>query len=188
MVVANTTRAKGFDPHPHCGCRFFIMPKPPTAVKFSIDIRELDVEWLEQPKMVGECSKRLAVAKRYLEAARNALELCKARAARAIRQNPKKYELSKVTDETVKEAVIIQKSVWSATEEVTKWRYRVDVLTGALNALEHRKRALENLVDLHGRDYFSAPRARSEAGQTYVSDVKKNAARRRALRSPEDAE
>jgi hypothetical protein len=41
-------------------------------------------------------------------------------------------------------------------------RHKASVLKVAVTALDQRKKALEKLVDLHGQDYFSTPRAKGE--------------------------
>jgi hypothetical protein len=37
-------------------------------------------------------------------------------------------------------------------------KYEAEVLQGAVNAVDHRKDALENLVRLHGLQYFAGPK------------------------------
>ena len=55
-------------------------------------------------------------------------------------------------------AIILAEEYQYAQKLVFIAKHRVDVLSGAVTALDHRKKALENLVDLHGRNYFSTPR------------------------------
>ena len=41
-------------------------------------------------------------------------------------------------------------------------KHKVDVLQVVVDALDHRKKALENLVTLHGMSYFASPKAPKE--------------------------
>jgi len=73
----------------------------------------------------------------------------------------------------------MQKSYKVAAKEVLRLRHAADVLQAAVTALDHRKKALENLVYLHGQNYFSEPHARDGDSRETVNAATKRAARNR---------
>ena len=77
----------------------------------------------------------------------------------------------------------VQDEYLEASVAVSKAYHKVNLTQAAVTALEHRKRALEKLVDLHGQNYFAEPHAKTEGGREHVEQTKKQSARRRASRS-----
>ena len=128
-----------------------------------IDLSRLEEEWVRQPKLFGKYSAKLADAKKDLSEAKATEEVVEAEIKRRIRRNPQKYGVNKVTEPAIKEAMILHPNYQSAVAAVTEAKHAVDVLEGLVNTLEHRKRTLENLVTLHGQNYFSKPRLRKES-------------------------
>ena len=132
---------------------------------FEIDKYRLDVEWQKQPKLFYEYSLKLAEAQRQADEAANALKAVEASVASAIRRDPGKFKLEKVTESAIKENVPLQPDYINAIERVNETKHAVGILVATVRALEHKKRALEKLVDLHGQNYFSEPRS-EHAGET----------------------
>jgi hypothetical protein len=132
-----------------------------------LDPHNLDLEWVRQPRKVMRYALRLANAERkYAEARANYDVVC-ADVSLDARRNPMKYKLLKPTDEAVKSVIPLDKRCQEALREVILSKHLVDRYKGVMQALEHLKKALENMVVLHGRDYFAAPRAKdADAGRT----------------------
>jgi hypothetical protein len=130
-----------------------------------IDPDKLDEEWIKQPRLFHKYAKRLADAKDAFARAKSLLEVVMADAAKDIRDNPSKYGITKVTEGAVEVRVLLHKKVEEARDKMHAAKHRVDVFEAAVSALEHKKRALENLVTLHGQNYFSTPRVSPEAGK-----------------------
>jgi hypothetical protein len=131
--------------------------------EFQIRAHSLDKEWLSQPEIVHEYCTRMADAKRQLNDAKATLELVEAESDREIRLHPSRYGIDKLSEARIKNAVVLTESYREAYKELIERQHEHDVLQAAVTALEHKKRALENLVHLHGMDYFAEPRADAEA-------------------------
>lgn len=126
---------------------------------FAIDQLRLDEEWIGQPKLFFAWAATLAEAKLEHAQAETALDVCKADLDYRIRQSPENYGLNKVTEPGVKAAILGHKKYVKAADVVHQSKYRVDIVQAAVTALDHRKRALQDLVALHGQNYFAVPQA-----------------------------
>jgi hypothetical protein len=144
---------------------------------FEIDKNQLDREWVRQPGLYHKYALQLADAKRDFEQAKTAVDLAEASADSDIRERPQKYGIEKVTEAAVKATVAGHKAVKEAIAALHEARHKVDVLQAAVTTLDHRKKALENLVDLRLADYFAEPRA-GRATTTDINERTKRAARR----------
>jgi len=142
-----------------------------------IDELELDKACLEQPQLYFKWSAKLADAKLLTEEARNNFEVVKAESAREIRNNPAKFNLEKVTEGSVAEAVTNHPDVKRAQGELFDARHHQDVIAAMVIAIEQRKSMIQALVNLHGQNYFADPRITRE-GREAVEDVTKDRVRR----------
>jgi hypothetical protein len=152
-----------------------------------IDPERLDHEWLRQARLVMQLSEQNADARRKLDAAKNYMELQKAEVSRDVRADPTAYNVDKVTEASVAAAVTESKEYQAAYKSMLAYRHSVDVIGGALNALEHKKRALESLVGLWRGQYFAEPAADADDAEA-VDMIKKKGARRRRRRATGDDE
>lgn len=142
-----------------------------------IDQYNLDAEWIRQPKLYWKYAKKLADARVELDRKKTAIDVLKAEIDKAIRKNPAKFGLEKITESAIVNVITERKEFQQATEEMHEAKHGVDILMAAVMTLDHRKRALENLVDLHGQNYFSEPRAKAN-GKEAVDKMLKRRARR----------
>src|SRR5690606_19360446 len=94
-----------------------------------------------------------------------------------IRSDPESFQLEKVTEKAVEATVPLHPKVAKARQSLIEAKHGADVLQAAVNALEHRKRALESLVQLYGMEYYSEPRASGEDADA-LRDAQKRSARR----------
>lgn len=123
-----------------------------------VDINRLDAEWVGQPGLVARHGFALAEAKAEQAEAKAQLELIEAQTDNEVRSHPDAYGIEKVTEKVIETHVKTAQAVITARQRLQAASLTVDQLGVVMNALEHRKRSLENLVELHGREYFSAPR------------------------------
>ena len=123
-----------------------------------IDGQSLDLEWLNQPRLMMQYTQHSAKMRKALEEAKQELDIAKADADKMIRTNPEKYGIEKVTEVVVANAILNEKGYRKAYTEFLAAQYESDMAQGAVNAFEHRKSALENLVRLYGQQYFSGPK------------------------------
>jgi hypothetical protein len=143
---------------------------------FEIDIYALDKEWLAQPKLAMEIGQNAAWARENLDAAKTRLEMVKAEVTMRVHKNPEKYGLSgKPTVQQTNTVVTLHKKVKEAEEHVIQASKQSNTAMAAVSAIEHKRRALENLVVLHGRDYYSEPRD-TEGNGNYGQEAKARAA------------
>lgn len=122
-----------------------------------IDEDALDVELLEQPSLMTKYSRLLAEAKLERDLAKEELDLMRATIDLDIRDNPEKYQLSKVTENAINNCILMEEQYQDVQKKYNQDNYEVNVLQGIINAIEHRKSALENLVKLYGQNYFAGP-------------------------------
>lgn len=131
---------------------------------FHLDEYALDTEWVRQPALYFEYAKKLADARAELEQARSARDVVSAEIDRDIRDDPAKFGLQKITESAVEKAIILHSRYDQANQRVMKCKHEMDLIQAAVDALEHRKKALESLVYLQGQNYFSKPHVPKGAG------------------------
>lgn len=149
---------------------------------FNIDRAALDEEWAGQPELFYEHAEKLAQAKKELEHRKASLEVLKAKVALDVRRNPADYNIhSRLTDKIIEQVVTVDKRVQKSTIVLQSAQHLVNVLTAAVQALDHRKRALEGLVSLHGQSYFASPRVKGPANEI-AQEMEKRAVRRKGIR------
>ena len=149
---------------------------------FELDSGRLDEEWVNQPKLYFRYATRLAEAKEAHDRAKAQRDLTVAKLDRNIRTEPLAYDIPKVTEGVVEKTVLLQPLYQAATKEVIDAKARVDQLEAVVSALDHRKKALENLVYLHGQSYFATPRP-PEGQKGRLSEVEKTSTRTKVKRA-----
>lgn len=161
------------------------MQLTPKDSDFQIDRFRLDDEWVKQPDLFRRYAEALAEAKSEFEGLKNDLDVTRAEVELKIREDPSAYGLEKVTEGVIKSVVEVQETVKEAESEVVQARHKVGMLEAAVGALDHRKRALSDLVSLHLADYFSKPVAR-EGERGAKEEMGKQRARRSQRRRADD--
>jgi hypothetical protein len=149
-----------------------------TESLIAIDPDRLDEEWVGQPALFYRYAARLANAKRMVDEMKAEMTVVEADLARKIRTDPGSYGVEKITESAVREALVLQPDYTTANEAVIEARHAAELYGAAVTALDHRKKALENLVYLHGQSYFATPQPR-EGDQDAVERVKDRAFQRR---------
>lgn len=129
----------------------------PYEVDIRIDESQLDVEWLEQPGLTFKYSKMVANLESAMNASKEALDLVRAELDVSIRKKPAEYGLEKVTEEALRNTILLQEDFQEAQQELQDATYEYKIARAALDAITVRKSALENLVRLHGSNYFAGP-------------------------------
>lgn len=123
-----------------------------------IDADNLDIEWLNQPKLLMKYSKLEADARAELEKAKEYVAYVKADTAMLVRKNPSEYGVDKATNDAVNEVVASDPNVREAVQRFNKIQHLLNLITNMVRAIEQRKSSLENLVKLFGMEYFASPR------------------------------
>lgn len=131
-----------------------------------IDLDRLDEEWVNQPASFYEYAIQLADAKLKHANAKSKLDVVTAELDILIRSDPNYYNLDKVTEKALEKVVMIQPSYQKAVKAINESKHTMDVLQAMVDALDHKKKALENLVHLHSMNYFSSPRSNKDTHET----------------------
>lgn len=158
-----------------------------------IDQNRLDFEWGRQAKLMGAYTRKLAIAKEKVLERKRSLELTRVEIAREVRENPGDFNVGKVTEGAISEVILEQDPYQNSLKSYNKAIYRVDLIQSIVTGLDHKRRALENLVYLHGQGYFSTPRTKTrllkgdEAAES-MGEMSKRALRGRSKRRKSENE
>lgn len=123
----------------------------------NIDPDALDVEWLDQAKLMRMYSNHAAEMKKEMDNMKEKIEYEKAKIEMDIRSNPENYGLSKVTESAIQSTILLQKEYQELIVEYSEKRYEYDIAISAVRAIDQKKNALENLVRLFTASYFAGP-------------------------------
>lgn len=145
----------------------------------------LDREWVNQPSLFFKYASLLAEAREEFERAKNSFELVRAELDQKVRSDPPRYGIHKLTEAAVSAVVPTLGEYQKAREELLAAKHKVDILEAVVTAMEHRKKALEKLVDLYLAGYFSYPRS-SDVSSEGVEDMQKRVLRRGRNRAIEE--
>lgn len=134
----------------------------------SIDLDNIEEDWLAQPKLLREHAKALALSKKELEYAKVELEVYEAEMSKKIRNDPESYGIKTKTEKAIDAVITTRKKRIRLSHHIIECKYRMDMHQSAVNALDSKKKALENLVDLIGLEWIAQPRVRGRGKE--VSD------------------
>jgi len=129
------------------------------------DPTQLDREWVLQPKLLLEFADQLSAKKREYDRQKALNDIADAKLSLRIRSNPSKYKLKSVNETAIKNVLYSHPAYAKRVMLLIELREEVDHLANIVTAIEHRKRALEGLVSLHGQKYFSVPHANEEGAK-----------------------
>lgn len=122
-----------------------------------IDDSALDLELLDQAMLFMKYAKNYAETRRTLDVTNQALSIKKAEVDKSIRENPDKYGIEKVTEGSIQSAILTDKGYQKAYQDYLDAKFESDMASNAVQAMQIRKEALENLVKLNGQQYFAGP-------------------------------
>lgn len=140
----------------------------------SIDENNLDKECINLPTDYLKYAHRSVDKKRDVDEAKSKLSVVEADIGKKVRDNPGVYGLEKVTESAINTTVIRTKEYKAAEQELRDAQYQADLAQAVVWALEHKKRTLTLLVELHGMGYFSKPKV-SENGRDAVEKMTQRA-------------
>jgi hypothetical protein len=125
-----------------------------------IDETALDVEWLEQATLAMKYGKYYAMARKNLLAIEEKLKVLRAELIALANSNPVKY--CKKDKPNAADIEAFYRNHPRHQEAKAEWieaQYELDMAEIAKNEISFtRKVALENLVRLHGQQYFAGPK------------------------------
>lgn len=135
-----------------------------TSTKYGemlqIDPLKLEDEWMDQPGLYLFWAERAAVARANADRARFDFEKTEAELSTDVRAYPGNYDLEKVTETSITNAVRQDSAYEKAYSKRIDANMTSDVLSKVVAALEQRKKALENLAFLHSAGFNAQPTER----------------------------
>ena len=123
-----------------------------------IDETALDVECLELPTLIRKYTKHQALIQNELDEEKEKLEIIKAELDTDIRTNPSDYGITKVVNEAVNNTIILNEKYQKQVKKLREIQFELNSSKGAVSAIYAKKDSLENLIKLHGQNYFAGPR------------------------------
>lgn len=154
-----------------------------------IDRFSLDEEWEKHSAEYGYWAEQAAELQSESEVLDSELSRKRSELDLEIRSNPKNYGLEKISESAVSSAILVQPEFQMIERRSQNKRKEMLKAKAVLSALDHRRRALESLVELWIRDYYSdmrAPRT-EETRLTNLSEEEKRSLRRRGIERKEAA-
>jgi hypothetical protein len=134
-----------------------------------IDSEQLDVECLKQSEIFFKWAQRSIEAKGMVDQAKLSLEVIEAQLQMEARKKPHRFGLpEKVTEAGIQAAVQLNSRYQEAHSLYLKMRDDSTMLDKAVAAMEMKKRMLEQLIVLHGQQYFAGPREPRDLGKAWA--------------------
>lgn len=125
-----------------------------------IDETCLDVEWLEQASLAMKYVQHYAECRKRLTLAEEKIKVIKAELIKKVNEDPVRFcnkEKPNIAD--IESYYRNHSRHKAAKEEWVEAQFELDIAEGAKNEISFtRKMALENLVILHGQQYFAGPK------------------------------
>lgn len=144
----------------------------------SINMDALHESWADQALRMLHWCKKAAKYRDQMDTAKSLMVLVEAEEGAKARSDPAAAGISSAAAKPVEDYVVATPRYQEAQEAYLLAKKRLSLADGVVTALEHRKKALESLVFLHGQQYFAAPQARNEAAE----EVSKHAVRKKGQR------
>jgi len=161
------------------------MDKSLDSLEFDLQINpdELDKEWMRQPLLFFRYACVLSDARQEYEVAKNNMEVVRAEIDQRVRTDPSAYGIKKLTEAAVSAVIPTLPEYKRVRKHLLDTKHKVDIYESVVGALEHRKKALEKLVELYLAGYFSEPKVRGELEGEELEDARKRLLRKGRMRS-----
>ncbi len=141
----------------------------------SIDKDRLDIEWLMSGNTYMDWVEHQVNCAEILEDKESKLELLEAQLDKKIRsrddQEKDEKAKKKLTEAGIKNEIILDKEYQNLKEELRVARFNLSIAKGVLTSLDHKKKALEKLVDLWIMGYNSEPKQSSNVKSKILDGV-----------------
>lgn len=138
----------------------------------AIDELKLDRECVRLPTDYLKFAHAAADAKRAVDELKLELDTVEAEVSNSVRLAPDHYGVEKVTESAINSAVAASPKVRKAQRALIEAKHASEVRQAVVWALEHKKRTLTLLVELHGMGYFASPKV-SEKGKRAIEEMER---------------
>lgn len=132
---------------------------------FELDKHNLDEEWTNQPALYWKSAENLAHARAAYERAKTETKVVEAELDKEIRTNPAAHGLEKITEPAIKNTINLNPKYRKAVDDEILKMHIKDLYEAEIYTLDNRKKALENLVQLHLANYYSSPKLPNKEGE-----------------------
>ena len=138
----------------------------------TIDKYSLDLEFEKHPMLYHEYAMDMVGTEDERDQAKDKMELLRAQLDLEIRNNPKKFGLEKITEGAIQATILQNPNYIEAQTLYNTAVLNLRILKVAVESLNQKKVALENLVKLYLGEYYSkeAPREIKENLSERVAD------------------
>lgn len=133
--------------------------------KIQVSPEELDVEWCRIARDIYQAAEAVTDAEENVLLAEAKKTKVMTERDLEIRQAPSVFGLEKLTEAGVKSVLLDDKAVQKADEKCRHARLIHSRAKNLVTGLTEKRRALENLVTLHGLNYFAEPRDKTGVGE-----------------------
>lgn len=123
---------------------------------------KLDRECVRLPGSYLQWAVRAAEARQDVDELKAELSVVEADVGKRIRDNPGKFGLEKITENSVKEATQRSEDVQEKTQEYNTARHNLAMIEAVVSALDIKKKSLALLVELHVAGYGANVKMSSE--------------------------
>jgi hypothetical protein len=146
-----------------------------------IDKDNLDKECISLPSNYRRFAFLSAEAKRDMLEAKAYLEVISAQLSLRIRSHPGKFGIEKITESIVSATILVQDQYAEGQKAFLKAQHRHEMTSAVVWALEHKKKALTLLVELHGLGYFADVKMSAKGKEAVEEMTKKQVRTRRRM-------
>lgn len=122
-----------------------------------IDPEQLDVEATRQADLFFEWAEQFIEARTKMERLEFELDVLESRLQLDCREHPESYGTKSTTETAIKSAVKCSPKYVKAHQDFLDARREAGMLEKAVAAMDMKKRMLEELIKLHGQQYFAGP-------------------------------
>ena len=120
-----------------------------------IDENMLEREWIDQSSLYMSYSIEAAEAGKHKDDIKEELEIIRAQTSLRIREDSEK----KMTEAMVASAITLDENCQTAVSNYNQAVYEYNMIQAVIKSLDHKKKALENLVQLWVNGYYSVPKS-----------------------------
>lgn len=134
-------------------------PQEELVEDIKIDPSQLDVECVQQGELLVKWAQRATEQKYKVENLRLEADRILNSLKIRIRAHPDRFKLDKQTEAAISEVAESHEDYCVVQDELLKARRLLLHLEDAVRAMDGKKKMLEQLVTLHGQQYFAGPSA-----------------------------
>lgn len=132
-----------------------------------IDPDELDVECCRQADVFFEWAEQAIESKSKVDKLKRECQQHEAFLLLDVRHNPEQYKLQNPTEKSIAAVVCQLVSYIEMQKGLEAVEKENAMLWKAVEALDQKKRSLDNLVKLHGQNYFAGPKVPHDLSEAW---------------------